>query len=365
MSVSNRPIINLSILFSKPTGIGNYATNIFPYLKSLTPTLLASRDYPDFNCYSVPNNLTPADGIKGHLRRLVWTQLQLPKIYKDLKSRLLFSPIPEAPLYTKCHFVITSLDLIPLRFPNRRSPLSVYHKYYIPEVFKQSQHIICISESTAKDITRFYGIPSNKITPILLAHDSDHFQPVIEEESQSRSQAPYFLYIGRHAPYKNISRLISAFANLPSSHEYQLWLAGPSDARYTPALKIQIQELGITHQVKFLDYVPYDELPKIISSAISLVFPSLWEGFGLPVLEAMACGTPVITSNLASMPEVAGDAAILIDPYNVSQMADAMKMVAEDFQLRSKLRQLGLARAKQFSWEKTGKATAMVLERYL
>jgi glycosyltransferase involved in cell wall biosynthesis len=365
MTVPDRLIVNLSILFSRPTGIGNYATNLFPYLKSLTPTLLTSKKYPDFNCYSVPNNLTPADGTKGHLRRLVWTQIQLPRIYKTLKSQLLFSPIPEAPLSNKCRFIVTSLDLIPLRFPNRRSLLSAYHRYYTPEVFKQAQHIICISESTAKDITKFYGIPSNKITPILLAHDSAHFRPVIEEESQSRSKYPYFLYIGRHDPYKNISRLISAFANLPSKHEYQLWLAGPSDDRYTPALKTQIQELGIAHQVKFLNYVPYDELPKIISRAISLVFPSLWEGFGLPVLEAMACGTPVITSNLASMPEVAGDAAILVDPYDVNQLTDAMKMVGEDFQLRSKLRQAGLARAQQFSWEKTGKATATVLERYL
>jgi glycosyltransferase involved in cell wall biosynthesis len=361
----NQIVVNLSILFSRHTGIGNYIINLFPHLKHLKPTLLTSRDYPNFSCYSVPSNLTPADGIKGHLRRLVWTQVHLQKIYKNLKAQLLFSPIPEAPLYTDCRFIVTSLDLIPLRFPNRRSPLSIYHRYYAPEVLKQAQHIICISESTANDITKFYGIPSNKITPILLAHDSAHFRPVIEEESQSRSQDPYFLYIGRHDPYKNISRLISAFANLPSSHEYQLWLAGPSDDRYTPALKTQIQELGIAHQVKFLDYVPYDELPKIISRAISLVFPSLWEGFGLPVLEAMACGTPVITSNLASMPEVAGDAAILIDPYNMNQLTDAMKMVGEDFQLRSKLRQAGLVRAQQFSWEKTGKATATILERYL
>ena len=126
-----------------------------------------------------------------------------------------------------------------------------------------------------------------------------------------------------------------------------------------------MQELGISHQVKFLDYVPYDDLPKIIRSAIALVFPSLWEGFGLPVLEAMACGTPVITSNLSSLPEVAGDAAILIDPYKVEEITDAMQAIANETGLRSHLSQLGLQRATQFSWEKTGQATVEVLKRFL
>jgi glycosyltransferase involved in cell wall biosynthesis len=241
----------------------------------------------------------------------------------------------------------------------------MYHKYYTSEVFKQSQHIICISESTANDLTKFYKIPSSKITPILLAYDSNNFRPMLEKDNPRSPNPPYFLYIGRHDPYKNISRVISAFAHLQPQREYQLWLSGPSDKRYTPALKKQVQELGIEAQVKFLDYVIYEDLPKIINGAIALVFPSLWEGFGLPVLEAMACGTPVITSNLSSLPEVAGDAGILIDPYNVEEIADAMQAIANDTRLRSHLSQLGLQRAKQFSWEKTGKATVEVLKRFL
>ncbi len=364
MSDSNQLIINLSILFPKPTGIGIYLNNLFPYLKSLSPILLASQAYLDFNCYPVPDNLTPANGTRGHLRRLIWTQFQLSKIYKNLNSQLLFTPIPEAPLYSNCRFVVTAFDLIPLRFPKIFSPLSMYHKYYAPEVYRQSQHIICISESTANDITKFYRIPSSKITPILLAYDSDHFRPVLEKD-EPRSPHPYFLYIGRHDPYKNISRVISAFAHLKSCREYQLWLSGPSDKRYTPSLKKQVQELGLTDQVKFLDYVPYDDLPKIISGAIALVFPSLWEGFGLPVLEAMACGTPVITSNLSSLPEVADDAAILIDPYKVEEITDAMQAIANDIGLRSHLSQLGLQRATKFSWKKTGQETVEVLQKFM
>jgi glycosyltransferase involved in cell wall biosynthesis len=358
-SSSNQLIINLSIIFSQPTGISNYALNLFPYLQSLRPTLLTAQKYSEFNCYPVPNNLTPADGIKGHLRRLMWTQFQLPKIYKNFKYQLLFSPIPEAPLYSNCRFIIMSHDMIPLRFPKAFSPLTPYHRYYTPQVFKQAQHIICNSEATAKDITEFYQIPTNKITPILLAHNRTHFHCLNLPTSN------YFLYIGRQDPYKNLQRLISSFAALPNKGDYELWLAGPTDKRYTPLLQAQVEELGITHCVKFLNYVPYSELPTIINQAVALVFPSLWEGFGFPVLEAMACGTPVITSNLSSLPEVAGDAAILINPHNTGEITEAMQAIINDSGMRKQLSQKGIERANLFSWEKTGLATAEVLKQYL
>lgn len=352
-------LVNLSFLSIKPTGITTYASNIFPYFQSFNPKLLVAKTIPNYTCYPVPSNLTPDQGTPGHFRRLAWTQFKLPKIYKKLKSHLLFSPVPEAPLYANCRFVVMFHDLIPLRFPKRFSPLVPYHRYYTPQVLSQAQHIICNSHATAKDITDFYQIPSNKITPILLAYDRTHFRPL------NLPRRNYFLYIGRQDSYKNVNRLITAFAALPNCQDYELWLVGPSDRRYTPTLQAQAEELSITNQVKFLDYVPYSELPTIINGAIALVFPSLWEGFGLPVLEAMACGTPVITSNLSSLPEVAGDAAILINPYNTGEITEAMQAVVNDSGLRSHLSTQGITRANQFSWEKTGQATAEVLSRYL
>jgi len=356
---SNQLILNLSILLAQPTGISNYAKNIFPYLKSLNPTLLTAQNSPEFNCYSIPDNLTPAQGTKGHFRRLIWTQFQLPQIYKQLKSQLLFSPLPEAPLYSNCRFVVMSHDLIPLRFPKHFSPLTPYHRYYIPQVLNQAQHIICNSYATAKDIIEFYQIPSSKITPVPLAYDRNHFRFL------NLPTCNYFLYVGRQDPYKNLHRLIAAFAALPNSGDYELWLAGPTDPRYTPVLQAQVEELGIINQVKFLNYIPYSELPKIINQAIALVFPSLWEGFGLPVLEAMACGTPVITSNLSSLPEVTGDAAILINPYNTREITEGMQAIATDLGLRSHLSHKGITYSQQFSWEKTGKATVEILSCYL
>ncbi|MCA1992244.1 MAG: glycosyltransferase family 4 protein [Coleofasciculus sp. S288] len=393
-------LVNLSVLFSKPTGISTYAINLFPHLQPLNPTLLisppVSRGLPlasSHTCYPIPSNLTPEQGTKGHFRRLFWTQLQLSKIYNTLRSRLLFSPIPEAPLYTNCRYVVMVHDLIPLRFPRRFSPLTPYFRYYIPQVLAQAQHIICNSTATARDITDFFHIPSAKITPIPLAYDANHFRcldqpsgttplpPLLRgeyeekrlssgdskesrEEEVSRNR-PYFLYIGRHDPYKNLHRLIDAFAALPNCRDYELWLVGSTDQRYTPKLEAQAHQLSLTHQVKFIDYAPYEQLPTLISHAIALVFPSLWEGFGIPVLEAMACGTSVITSNLSSLPEVAGDAALLVNPYNTSEIAEAMQAIATDSELRSHLRTLGLNRASQFSWAKTGQTTVEVLQRYL
>jgi glycosyltransferase involved in cell wall biosynthesis len=357
--VNNNLLINLSFLLTKPTGTTTYALNLLPQLQKFDPILLTSQSFPKYNCYQTSNNLTSEQGLKGHLRRLVWTQFQLPKIYQTLKSQLLFSPIPEAPLCTNSRFIVMSHDMIPLRFPKRFSPLTPYHRYYVPQVLKQTQHIICNSQATANDIIQFYQIPSHKITPILLAGDNSHFQFL------NLPTRNYFLYIGRQDPYKNVERLITAFSTLPNRNDYELWLAGPYDQRYSPLLEIQAQELGISHLVKFLNYVSYDELPIIINQALALVFPSLWEGFGLPVLEAMACGTPVITSNISSLPEVAGDAAILINPYNPEEITAAMQEIINDSELRKQLSEQGLKRANQFSWEKTGLATVEVLKEYL
>lgn len=356
-------LINLSFLISKPTGITAYATNLLPSLQPLDPTLLISplRDTYLTRSVWVGANLTPEQGTIGHLRRLLWTGLELPRIYHQLQSRLLFSPVPEAPLFSNCRYIVTVHDLIGLRFP-RLSPLTPYHRYYIPQVLSQAQHIICNSATTAGDIIDFFQIPASKITPIPLAYDANHFRLLVPGKTKPR---PYFIYIGRHDPHKNLPRIVAAFAAIQNCRDYQLWLAGTPNSRYTSKLKAQIEHLGITQQVKFLDYVPYNQLPQMLSRAIALVFPSLWEGFGLPVLEAMACGTPVITSNLSSLPEVAGDAALLVNPYNIDEIAAAMQAIALDSQLRSRLCELGIARASQFSWQKTGLATLKVLNHFL
>jgi glycosyltransferase involved in cell wall biosynthesis len=366
-------IINFAFATTQATGLTTYASNLLPHLRSLDPTLLTSesisssnepvansncQDFKAAKSYLVPKNLTSSQGSRGHLNRLLWTQFQLPVVYKQLQASLLFSPIPEAPLFSDCRFIVTAHDLIPLRFP-QRNPLTFYFRYYVPQVLKQAQHIICNSIATAQDVASFFEISIDRITPILLAYDADQLQ------FQNLPTQNYFIYVGRSDPHKNLQRLLTAFAIAARTLDCELWLVGPFDQRYTPDLITQAKELGLTDRIKFLNYVSRSELARLLNQAIALVFPSLWEGFGLPVLEAMACGTPVITSNLSSLPEVTGDAALLIDPYCEADLAAAMQTIAIDSKLRSQLRTAGLVRASQFSWAKTGAATAEVLQQYL
>ncbi|WP_036484393.1 glycosyltransferase family 1 protein [Myxosarcina sp. GI1] len=361
--MSNSLLINLSFLFDRPTGIATYALNVIPGLQKLNPTLLTAKKFEPFRCISIPNNLTPAQGSSGHLRRLLWTQLKLPQIYRHSNADLIYSPLPEAPLYRNCRYVVMCHDLIPLRFPKLISPLTNYFRYVVPLVLQQAEHIICNSEATARDISDRYGISAKKITPILLGYDRDNFYP--RTVTTKNSNRPYFLYLGRQDPYKNLQGLIAAFAKMSDSKEYELWIAGEIDRRFTPQLQQQALELDVSDRIKFLNYVSYQELPFLISGAIALVFPTFWEGFGLPVLEAMACGTPAIASNLASLPEITGEAAILVDPYQTSEITAAMESIVRDTLLRSQLRDLGLQRAKLFSWDKTAAATQESLAKFL
>ncbi|MER3433407.1 MAG: mannosyltransferase [Leptolyngbya sp. ERB_1_1] len=356
---SSSLLINLSFLAAQPTGHSVYAKNIVAALKNLEPLLFTAQQFPEFNCYSIPNNMAPEFGIKGHIKRLRWTQFQLPRLYDRFQGQLLFSPIPEAPLFTGCQYIVTLHDLIPLRFFSRLSAMRSYCRYYVPQVLNQAKHVFCDSEATAKDAIDFCQVPAHKLTVIPLAYDESHFR-FLDLPTQN-----YFLYMGRHQPYKNLQRVIRAFAAIAKHSDCEFWIAGTTDRRYTPNLIAEIEHLQLSDRVKFLSYVSYAELPELINRAIALVFPSLWEGFGLPVLEAMACGTPVITSNLSSMPEVAGDAALLVDPYSETAIVEAMKAIVTDAQLHHQLRQKGFDRASNFSWQKTASQTADVLKQYL
>lgn len=246
--MSNSLLINLSFLTPEPTGIGTYAANLFPQLQQLEPTLLASQQIENYTCYHIPETLTPNRGPKGQINRLLWTQFELPTIYQKLQSTLMFSPIPEAPLYSGCRYIVTVHDLIPLRFPRRFSRLTAYFRYYIPQVLRQAEHIICDSQATAIDVAKFFQIPGHKMTAIPLACDNINFR-YLDLPTKN-----YFLYTGRHDPYKNLERLIAAFASLPDRANYELWLAGPPNA-YTPQLTAQVEELGLQSLVKFLGYV--------------------------------------------------------------------------------------------------------------
>lgn len=354
-------VVNLSHVSTRPTGLSNYATNIVPSLHSLQPALLApSSEILGRIHYPIPAGMGPEYGAKGHMKRLAWAQFVLPHVCRKLSCSLLFSPIPEAPLFSKkLRYVVTAHDLIPLRFAPKASRLRLYFRYYVSSVLKSAEHILCNSHATARELTNVYGFPASKMTVTWLAHKAEDFKYL------GLPAKNYFLYIGRHDVHKNLIRLVESFAEVAKNQDYELWLVGTQHRKYSLEIQQRANELSVGNKVKLMNYVPENQLNQVLNQAIALVFPSLWEGFGLPVLEAMACGTPVITSNISALSEVAGDAAMLIDPYNVNEMADAMRRVAIDTQLRQQLRDAGIKRAQQFSWEKTGQQTVEVLKRFI
>jgi glycosyltransferase involved in cell wall biosynthesis len=235
--------------------------------------------------------------------------------------------------------------------------------------------IIADSEATCLDLIRHYHIQEHKITVVYPGCDRS-LAPVTDRElltsvrARYRLAHSYLLYVGTLHPRKNLVRLIEAFAFLTASLDaetkdgaspLQLVLAGQKGWLYDDILA-QVRKLGLTERVRLTGYLPPADLPALLSGARAFVFPSLYEGFGLPVLEAMACGTPVICSNVSSLPEVAGDAALLVDPLDVDALAAALEQVVVDPELRRALVERGFRQAARFSWRRCARETLQVLE---
>ncbi len=230
--------------------------------------------------------------------------------------------------------------------------------------------VITISLRSKADLVKYLKIPGKKIVVTQLAAGPEYRVLSTREIDSVLARAgihkPYILYVGSVEPRKNISRLIDAYQELCKwSKRWQLVIVGAQNYRKFSPLVEKVERMDLQRQIKFTGYIAEQDLPAVYNGADMFCFPSLYEGFGLPVLEAMACGVPVVTSNNSSLPEVTGEAAILIDPYNIGEIASAMQRVLLGPDLAHDLRQCGLARAAQFTWEKTARETIAVYETVL
>ena len=349
-------------------GIGRYVVNLVSALKRIAPeldlALLRDPSTPDQRL-TLPDDLPTLDCAVSPFN--LSQQWQVRSIVRRSQAALYHSAYYLMPYAPSLPAIVTCYDLIPLIYPQ-----------YFPApqrlIFRTAHHLalrtaritLAISEATKSDLVRFFHIDPQRVVVTPLAADP-HFQPpsraTIDRVRQQHALPDrYLLYFGSNKPHKNVPRLIEAFAQanlqFPTAN-FKLIIAGHWDERY-PQAKALVEQLNLRDAVRFIGPVQDADLPALYGGAEVFVFPSQYEGFGFPVLEAMACGVPVVCSNRSSLPEVAGDAALLCDPNDVGMLAHAIEQALADQDLRASLRQRGLARAAQFSWEQTALTTLKV-----
>lgn len=246
-----------------------------------------------------------------------------------------------------------------------------YYKYFTPRSALRADRIVTVSENAKREIAEFLNINDSKISVIYHGVKS-HFNEIgISKEKSTEDTIStfnlnpgYLLYVGAVSPHKNIEKLLATLSVLRDHHSItcQLVLAGPDYSGYASHLRSIADRLGISEQIVFLGYVPYEKLPFLYHRAKVFVLLSLCESFGLPILEAMACGCPVVCSNVSSLPEIAGDAAVLVDPNDPLSVADAIKVLLEDEEYRRSIIAMGKKRVMNFSWDQAASQTIEVIE---
>ena len=303
--------------------------------------------------------------------RILWEQLAQPCQMRRAGVDLVHAPVYVGPLVCRSPVVVTLHDLSFYLYPELFRPFQRnYLRKFTRLTVRRAAGVIAVSESTRTDAIRILGVPPERITVIHNGVD-DEMRPLPADQVSAfrrRRSLPekMILFLGTLEPRKNIVTLLEAFALLrrEGNLAHQLVVAG-GRGWYYEEIEIAVQRLGLQDLVIFPGYVDQKELPLWYNAAELFVYPSIYEGFGLPPLESMACGTPVVAANTSSLPEVVGDAGILVNPLDSGALAEAMKRVLGDPEAGRTLRNAGLERAKQLSWRNTAEMTAQFYHRVL
>ena len=345
-------------------GIGTYVRNVVRHLAQIdreTTYLLFCNPADASALRDLAENFVPVvDSSAGYSLR---EHVSLPLKLRSLGAELLHSPHYVRPLFCTIPSVVTIHDCIHLLFPqylpNRMA--FRYARFVMGSAIRNSSIVFTVSEASRADILRFYPstdpakvhVVPNAIDAELLVDPGEAERDRVRERYQIRGR--FVLFAGNVKPHKNLERLIRAFARVrcqEGNEDLRLVLIGDDVSRYA-SLRRTADEAGVRQEVRFFGFVPHETLAALYRMATVFAFPSLYEGFGLPPLEAMACGTPVVTSRISSLPEVVGDGALLVDPYNEDDIAQGIARLLDDQDLRARLIERGLERAASYSWARS------------
>jgi glycosyltransferase involved in cell wall biosynthesis len=360
-------------LVGQPTGVGRY-------VKNLVRAMAAADAAPTLRLYlpAEPGPDLRAEGIQRAVLRMppgpldnvfIWNHVRLPLHLLRRRVDLLHGTFYTLPALCPCPAVVTIHDITFDLHPEWYAPRArLAFSGFAASSARKARHVLTVSECSRRDILRAYSLPADRVTAVPLAPDPE-FRSVEDPGELARVRAAhelgeeYLLHVGSITPRRNLPRLLEAFASVRSRAPHlTLALAGRVEPPSLP-LEGEIEKRGLRGAVRLLGYVSPADLPALYSGAAAVVYPSLYEGFGLPVLEAMACGAPVLASATSCFPEVAGDAALLVDPLDAEAMSAGIWSLLSDMPLRSTLVQRGRARAATFSWERAARETLAVYRR--
>jgi glycosyltransferase involved in cell wall biosynthesis len=380
---SNRRPVRIGLSTSV---IGRGKTGIGQYVFALTRALLAQEEPPQLVLFVLEEDvplfeftarraeIVPVpERYRSASKNILWHQTMLPRLARKLKLDVLHVPSYRRMLWrTPCPLVATIHDLAPFHVADKYDWKRMFYGRVIARRLAQRQNaIIAISANTGRDIQKFFGVPSEKIAVVYNGIEHERFFPGSAFDAKAAIGTgydlnnPFFLYVARlEHPGKNHVRLVEAFDRFKkqTKSEWQLALAG-SDWTGADVIHAAIKQSPFATDIRVLGFVSDAELPTLYRAADAFVYPSLYEGFGMPPIEAMACGCPVISSTRGALAEVVGEAASLINPEDIDDISSTLASMAGSLELRKTWRKAGLAQAKKFNWQRTAQETLAVCER--
>lgn len=363
--------MNGSMLDEQPSGVGVYSFNLINNLAGMADLTVFTPSRksldPGIKVVKLPDVLQSSKyGKLAAFLRFVWNTVAYP--FMSTKFDLLISPTTHGSVLSG-NQIITVHDLISLRYDNISFHQRLYFKYFLPLLLKRSKLIVAVSESTKRDILHYFNCPEDKVRVIYNGYDDKSYYPIPKNEHRIYKEygcRNYILAIGATYAHKNLETLIRAYGRLDPQlrQKHPLVIAGGKEP-YLGSLKTLARSTDFGKDILFSGYVPIELMPSLYREASMLVYPSLYEGFGIPLLEAMACGCPVVVSNTSSMPEVCEEAALYFDPLDDEALSACIRKVIGDEQLRLELAERGINRAAQFSWSKMARSFNFLIEQYL